>query len=118
MAGAEQEIVGVHPHPTSTTAIRYAMRDSWQEQPMITAPATEDAKTWDGWGTALKPAFEPIVLARKPIKGTVAANVLQWGTGAINIDDCRVPLTDDDYENSGRRGFAGSKNNGTAFFHF
>ncbi len=45
---------------------------------------------WEGWGTALKPAFEPITVARKPIEGTVAANVLKWGTGGINIDGCRV----------------------------
>ncbi len=56
----------------------------------ITAPATDLAKTWDGWGTALKPAHEPIVLARKPLVGTVAENVLQHGTGALNIDGCRV----------------------------
>jgi site-specific DNA-methyltransferase (adenine-specific) len=55
-------------------------------------PATEAAKTWQGWGTALKPAFEPIIVARKPLTGTVAENVLQWGTGGINIDGCRVPL--------------------------
>lgn len=46
---------------------------------------------WEGWGTALKPAHEPIVVARKPLVGTVAANVLAFGTGAINIDGCRVP---------------------------
>jgi site-specific DNA-methyltransferase (adenine-specific) len=45
---------------------------------------------WDGWGTALKPALEPITLARKPLEGTVAANVLKWHTGAINVDGCRV----------------------------
>jgi len=45
---------------------------------------------WKGWGTALKPAWEPIVLARKPIVGTVAGNLAAWGVGAINIDDCRV----------------------------
>jgi DNA modification methylase len=56
----------------------------------ITAPATEQAKEWQGWGTALKPAHEPIVVARKPLVGTVAGNVLQWGTGAINIDGTRV----------------------------
>jgi site-specific DNA-methyltransferase (adenine-specific) len=54
------------------------------------APTTDAAKQWDGWGTALKPAHEPIVLARKPLDGTVAANVLEHGTGAINIDGCRV----------------------------
>ena len=53
-------------------------------------PATPDAERWQGWGTALKPAFEPIVVARKPLAGTVAANVLAWGTGALNIDGCRV----------------------------
>ena len=47
-------------------------------------------KQWDGWGTALKPAWEPIIVARKPLEGTVAANVLAHGTGALNIDGCRV----------------------------
>jgi len=57
----------------------------------ITAPATPEAKQWEGWGTALKPANEPIVLARKPIsEKTIAENVLKWGTGGINIDGCRV----------------------------
>ncbi len=54
-------------------------------------PATEAAQQWDGWGTALKPAWEPIIMARKPLgKNTVAANVLTYGTGAINIDGCRI----------------------------
>jgi hypothetical protein len=56
----------------------------------ITAPATPEAQQWSGWGTALKPAHEPAVLARKPFKGTVAANVLTHGTGGINVDGCRV----------------------------
>lgn len=60
----------------------------------ITAPATDDARQWQGWGTALKPALEPITVARKPFKGTVAANVLEWGTGAINIDGARVQTDD------------------------
>jgi DNA modification methylase len=59
----------------------------------ITAPATDAAKQWAGWGTALKPAHEPVVVARKPLAGTVAANVLEHGTGAINIDGCRVGTT-------------------------
>ena len=50
----------------------------------------EEAKQWQGWGTALKPAHEPIVLARKPLAGTVAQNVLEHGTGALNIDGCRI----------------------------
>jgi site-specific DNA-methyltransferase (adenine-specific) len=54
------------------------------------APATPEAAKWQGWGTALKPALEPITMARKPLTGTVAANVLEHGTGAINVDGCRV----------------------------
>lgn len=54
-------------------------------------PATPEAEQWAGWGTALKPAIEPVIVARKPIRGTVAANVLAHGTGGINVDACRVP---------------------------
>src|SRR5690606_18829035 len=55
--------------------------------PTVTAPATPQAKQWEGWGTALKPAVEPIILARKPLsEATVAENVLKWGTGGLNID--------------------------------
>ena len=58
----------------------------------ITAPATPEVKQWEGWGTALKPAVEPIILARKPLsEAAVAENVLKWGTGALNIDGCRIP---------------------------
>jgi DNA modification methylase len=57
----------------------------------ITAPGSPEAAAWQGWGTALKPAWEPIILARKPLAGTVAQNVLAHGTGALNIDGCRVP---------------------------
>jgi DNA modification methylase len=59
----------------------------------ITAPSTSEAQQWQGWGTALKPAFEPIVVARKPIEGTVANNVLKWGTGGLNIDGSRIGTT-------------------------
>lgn len=60
----------------------------------ITTPATPDAHRWNGWGTALKPAVEPAILARKPLNGTVAATVLEYGTGAINVDACRFPYGD------------------------
>ena len=60
----------------------------------ITAPATADAKKWAGWGTALKPSQEPAILARKPLEGTVAANVLKWGVGGINVDGCRIAYGD------------------------
>jgi site-specific DNA-methyltransferase (adenine-specific) len=61
----------------------------------ITVPATSEAHSWAGWGTALKPAQEPITVARKPLAGTVAATVLAHGTGAINIDGCRTPAGQD-----------------------
>ena len=56
----------------------------------ITTPSSNEAKQWDGWGTALKPAYEPALLIRKPLKCSVAQNVLEHGTGAINIDGCRI----------------------------
>ena len=62
-------------------------------------PATEEAKQWQGWGTALKPAHEPIILARKPLNKTVIDNVERWGTGAINIGGCRIG--DDEVRSSG-----------------
>ena len=64
----------------------------------ITAPATPEAQQWDGWGTALKPAHEPIVVARKPLIGTVAQNVLTYGTGAINIDESRVGTSGENFD--------------------
>ena len=64
--------------------------DSSNQEVDITAPATDAARQWEGWGTALKPAHEPIVVARKLLSGTVAATVLEHGTGALNIDGCRV----------------------------
>lgn len=57
-------------------------------------PVTELARRWDGWNTALKPAWEPIIVAQKPLDGTVAHNVLTHGVGAMNIDACRVPTED------------------------
>lgn len=66
----------------------------------VTAPSTEAAKEWDGWGTALKPANEPICVARKPVEGTVADNILAWGTGGMNVDGCRVPFQNKDDQDS------------------
>jgi len=82
-----------------------------------TKPNSEAAKQWQGWGTCLKPAWEPIIVARKPLDGTVANNVLTWGVGALNIDACRVPTFSDgpgttpESSVDGRRGsMAGSMN--------
>ena len=60
---------------------------------------TEEAKRWQGWNTALKPSYEPIIVARKPFDGTLIDNVLKYGVGGINIDECRVPLSDNEPDN-------------------
>jgi SAM-dependent methyltransferase len=67
-------------------------------------PVLDAARQWQGWGTALKPALEPITVARKPLIGTVAENVLAHGTGAINVDGCRVPASDGYTENAVTQG--------------
>jgi site-specific DNA-methyltransferase (adenine-specific) len=106
-AGAEREIigttdqaVGVFAHSGSGTPQDYK---GYAEQHNITAPATLEAKQWEGWGTALKPAFEPVIVARKPIEGTVANNVLKWGTGGLNIDGSRIGRQDGDNSTAGNR---------------
>lgn len=76
-------------------------------------PITDDAKKWDGWGTALKPAFEPVVVARKPLIGTVAENVLQFGVGGLNIDASRI-AGEDAPEGRSRHG-GGIVGNATSF---
>lgn len=93
-SGAQREVVGSR-EVWGRGAERFA--DIGEDIPVngnasipITAPATDAAKQWEGWGTALKPAHEPIVLARKPLDGTVANNVIQHGTGALNINGCRI----------------------------
>lgn len=78
---------------------------------------TPDALKWDGWGTALKPAYEPIVLARKPLsEKTVAANVLRWGTGALNIDATRICMSADDFKSTQRTGDYGETSSGVVGF--
>ena len=91
-AGAEREVVEIIPDRWAGKGnVLQRSTQAEAESVNITAPATEAAKQWDGWGTALKPACEFFTLARKPLsEKTVAANVLKWGTGAINIDGCRV----------------------------
>ena len=98
-AGAEREVVGHHPLHRTGGHLRHDGENArpWQAAAAesghggdVTAPATPDAERWQGWGTALKPAHEPIVVARKPLQGTVAQNVLEHGTGALNVDGCRI----------------------------
>lgn len=92
--GAERQVIGQRTDGPS----------SWMLDQKIehraTAPASPEAQTWVGWGTALKPGWEPIILARKPLQGTVAQNVLTHGTGALNIDGCRI-TTDDNLNGGG-----------------
>jgi DNA modification methylase len=107
-AGAERKSCGLKTRPDGTQRPRsgdwdYSGKHEGFQRPWmhnaasrlakntVTAPATPEAQQWEGWGTALKPSHEPIVLARKPLsERTVAANVLKHGTGAINIDGCRI----------------------------
>jgi DNA modification methylase len=113
-AGAEREAVGSR-KLTGTVRIKgqaaygatagraddaYAEAAEINDTLAITAPATPEAQQWAGWGTALKPAFEPAVLARKPLSAkTVAANVLQHGTGGLNIDATRINANGEDFSN-------------------
>jgi site-specific DNA-methyltransferase (adenine-specific) len=90
MMGAEMEVVGLNPNSRPNMVGKDAAVLSPRIDAPITAPATEAARQWSGFGTALKPSIEPVVMARKPLDGTVAENVMKWGTGAINVDGCRV----------------------------
>jgi len=105
-AGAEREVVGTSPNWRESKRDRErfgSMEVRGENAGLITAPATPEAQQWSGWGTALKPAWEPIILARKPFKGTVAANVLEHCTGAINVDGCRIGMmTQEEIARSGR----------------
>jgi site-specific DNA-methyltransferase (adenine-specific) len=116
MEGAEREVIGKKERGSveeakergvgflSDPANRNNTKQFGYGTELITAPSTDSAKQWDGWGTALKPANEPIVLARKPLeKGlSIAENILKWGVGGINIDASRIGLTDKDNKDNGR----------------
>lgn len=106
-AGAEREVLGPKRTPDGKTYAEFQknlvaksggiMGKTVPINPLTqveTAPATPEAQQWEGWGTALKPAFEPVVVARKPLIGTVAENVLTYGTGGLNIDGSRIATTD------------------------
>lgn len=94
--GFEPTVVGKIAAPASTKRVATMGRpdhsgSGWNEEPDLTAPTSADAQKWSGWGTDLKPANEPICLARKPLsEKTVAANVLKHGTGGLNIDGTRI----------------------------
>lgn len=108
-AGAERKVVGVRKYaeghvqkssddklaPPIGTFIRA------QDDRLETSPATAAAAMWNGYGTALKPAYEPIIVSMKPLDGTFAANAVNHGVAGLNIDGCRVPAGEDDYNHPG-----------------
>jgi site-specific DNA-methyltransferase (adenine-specific) len=97
--GAERKCVGIYQRFGRAGRKRYGIADghvygapsSQESGVMVTAPATPDAVRFEGWGSALKPAWEPIILARKPLAGTLAENALAHGCGGLNIDATRIP---------------------------
>lgn len=97
-AGAEREVVGTFRTNVGMQGGNFTAGSKTAEVNR-TAPSTDAARQWEGWGTALKPAMEPITVARKPFDTTVAENVQKFGTGALNIDGCRVEYSgDSDFE--------------------
>jgi len=96
-AGAEREVVGTKTGlPGYSLAENRADRERYghstnaESECALTAPATDAAKLWHGWGTALKPAYEPIILAMNPLDGTFAENALRHGVAGLNVDGCRI----------------------------
>jgi DNA modification methylase len=110
MAGAEREVVGKKIHINHAERGDYNLNEQshygtgnpfddsgMKNLKVITAPATDAAKQWEGWGSNLKPSHEPICMARKPLsEKNIALNVLEHGTGGINVDGCRVGISDSD----------------------
>ena len=93
-AKAEREIIGeidkLQSYGNGANSV-YGDGPDKHHRMLITSPSTPEAKQWSGYGSALKPAHEPIVLARKPLDGcTIAENVLRWGCGGLNVDGCRI----------------------------
>lgn len=84
---AEREVTGTVEEWDDRSTYAITSKDGYRRD----KPATPEAEEWLGWKTALKPAYEPVILARKPLESTVAAGVLQHRTGALNIDGCRIP---------------------------
>lgn len=123
MLGAERPVVGVE--RISNDIRGGAMLDCAHDgnrpgyDRAVTAAATDEARRWEGWGTALKPAFEPIILARKPLsESSVAANVLSHGTGALNVNGCRIEAPEgavvrlEHHETGSTRGYDGGLKGG------
>lgn len=115
-AGTRREVIGRRKHPTlkDTNKLEEQAnaahgRNVWAREWEITAPATELAQRWNGWGSALKPAWEPIVMAMKPLDGTFAENAQRHGVAGLNIDGSRIGVGDGgqrDGEKTARKRYA------------
>lgn len=138
MAGAEREVVGMRSGKGGEN-LNLLARAEGKDDPAargcgaygvgahqvnvaipVTAPATDEAKQWDGWGSALKPCWEPIVLCRKPIEGTIAGNILAHGAGGLNVDATRIGRAADDapgWHETGAKGSGGFQDTDTFKIH-
>jgi site-specific DNA-methyltransferase (adenine-specific) len=96
--GAQREVISMRTDGNKGGGTKVFDDDDyiWDKPFPVTEATSDEAKQWSGWGTALKPAVEPVVMARKPLsEPTVADNVLKYGTGGINIDESRIPTGDE-----------------------
>ena len=102
-AGVEREVIGQRDVGPDMTGDAYGRSDGGRRMADVTSgPVTDAAKEWDGWGTALKPAFEPIVVARKALIGSVIENVAEHRTGALNVGACEIPFAGADDESEAK----------------
>lgn len=109
-AGAERErIRGVRSAVVGATYAGDEWSREFKDSVLSSDPITDAARQWSGWGTALKPAWEPIIVARKPLCGTVAENVLRHGTGGVNVDGCRVASSDEIAAVTGKATLCGTR---------
>lgn len=95
MKEAEREVIGKKEYTDNKNIMSVSNYNGERIHLDITIPSTDLAKQWDGWGTTLKPSFEPIIVARKPFKDSLVNNIIENGVGGINIDECRVELNGD-----------------------
>lgn len=101
MKEAEREVIGKKEYTDNKNIMSVSNYNGERIHLDITIPSTDLAKQWDGWGTNLKPSFEPIIVARKPFKDSLVNNIIENGVGGINIDECRVELNGDKKTRSG-----------------
>jgi DNA modification methylase len=103
-AWERRAITGQHdePPPANQWQARQKRTNAGPARERRDEPATDAAREWQGWGTTLKPAHEPIVVARKPLTGSVADNVLEFRTGALNLNACRIPNLSENATGDGR----------------